>query len=88
LILKDLTSLWAPASLGEGEAIPGGRWGTLRGDFYTEIGESVEFTEGTWLGRLGVRIRFKPQKKDDGLKAAATNSQEEKEIAGIVRAGI
>jgi hypothetical protein len=32
--------------------------------------------------------RLTTKKQDAGLKAAATNSEEEKEIAGIVRAGI
>jgi|HubBroStandDraft_1064217.scaffolds.fasta_scaffold1550155_1 hypothetical protein len=45
LILNDLTSQWAPANSGQREVIREGRRVTLRGDFYTEIAEGVEFLE-------------------------------------------
>lgn len=45
MILKDLSSPWRPANLGEGEAIPIGHRVIQRGDFYTEIAEGTEFTE-------------------------------------------
>jgi hypothetical protein len=69
------------------EAIPGGPCGTGRGDFYTEIAENGEFIEGAGC-RIMVGIGFKAKKRDGDLKAAATDSEEQKEIAGIVRRGI
>lgn len=44
-----------------------------------------------WIDREGQAPPLQgnsAQKKDDGMKAAATDSEKQKEIAGIVRAGI
>jgi hypothetical protein len=42
-------NLWGPFRV---EAIRGGFCVTLRGDFYTEIAESAEFTEKAIMGHL------------------------------------
>jgi hypothetical protein len=87
LILKDLTSLWPPANPDEGGSIPERRCVTLRGDFYTEIAESAEITEAAGC-RTSVGIGLTGKKKDGGLKAAATDSEKQKEITGIACRGI
>jgi hypothetical protein len=82
LILKDLTSQWVLANSGQRNVIQDGAacdvaWGFLHRD----RGERRVRGGGSAADLGGKQLTTK--KQDAGLKAAGTNSQEEKKIAGI-----